>query len=161
MERRHRRHRGGPAPGGVGASAVASLTSHMENKTPWQFVWKELSRRIDAWSAAAETLVRLLDHIRSSGNKDAANLALCREANLLVKAIEALELPPDLNAARADVVRTLGSVFSANSGWDGVAHRWVVLAALRAPLDEALGKSDLRNRVDAWSIVRSFISIEP
>lgn len=74
--------------------------------------------------------------------QEAANSALDYEAGDILDGIRALALPPGLQQAVAEVERRLGPLMNVSKGKRVLAHRWVVLMALRTPLDVAAPRSE-------------------
>jgi hypothetical protein len=108
----------------------------------WEQVWRALSRRLDAWNVVVSTYLKQLEHIPIDSMQEAANSALDYEAAEILEGIRALDLPAALRQTIAEVERRLGPLLNVNKGKRVLAHRWVVLMALRTPLDVAAATSE-------------------
>jgi hypothetical protein len=108
----------------------------------WEQAWRALSRRVDAWNAVVATYLQQVEHIPVDSMQEAANSALDYEAAEILAGIGALDLPPALRQAIGEVERRLGPLLNISQGKRVLAHRWVVLSALRAPLDVAVAVSE-------------------
>ena len=105
----------------------------------WDTEWRLLARRLDNWTRVAELFFRTdQTAFAQTTASDAAGL-LTREPNEIVAAIDALELPSDIQdefararEGAAGLLRTTGE--SKHSVW----CRWLGLSALRIPLDNHL-----------------------
>jgi hypothetical protein len=106
----------------------------------WEEHWRVLTRRLAAWNATADFFLRHIDQVGAL--REQANQALAQEANDIVAAIDALELPPPVRAALDQIKVRYTNVYGVTKGERVVANRWVTLSALRIPLDEALGESE-------------------
>jgi hypothetical protein len=74
--------------------------------------------------------------------RETVNAALAHEAHQIVAGIEGLDLPPSLRATLEETRKRLASILNVTQGERVVAYRWVALAALRVPLDEAARTSE-------------------
>jgi hypothetical protein len=113
----------------------------------WDVEWKAISRRLDRWCATAEVHLRHIDEMRKVSDtwQQTAIKAIGYEAKEIFNSINALRLPADLqeklDAAR-ERLAPLMRIMDEDKVRHVVSYRWVVLATLRAPLDEALAATE-------------------
>lgn len=108
----------------------------------WEQLWRALARRLDAWNMVVATYLQQVEHMPTDSMQEAANLALDYEAGQILDGIRGLDLPPSLRQTITEVERRLGPLINVTQGKRVLAHRWVVLMALRAPLDTSLAGSE-------------------
>ena len=101
----------------------------------WEARWRELANRIDVWSVTVDRTMRMLEVAPQLREK--ANRALAPEAHDIHRSILELELPAKLEEEIANTRRRLDSIEAVVDGERVINARWIVLAALRIPLDKA------------------------
>ncbi|HWO19382.1 MAG TPA: hypothetical protein VNO30_11425 [Kofleriaceae bacterium] len=113
----------------------------------WDVEWKAISRRLNSWCATTEVYLRHIKagQLSTDGMQRAAATTLGHEAFEIFESIDRLQLPSDLQQKLDEVKRRLGPLMGAmeNSEWSFlISNRWVVLVALRSPLDDALAATE-------------------
>jgi len=101
----------------------------------WESEWKVLADRLELWSELVDGTMRMLES--SGALRERANRALGQEAHEIVEAIEALDLPPWLKDEIAAAKTRLGGIENMIDGERVINAQWIVLAAMRIPLDKA------------------------
>jgi hypothetical protein len=101
----------------------------------WEEEWRRIAPRIDAWNASVEYAMRLV--VGEEQLREKTNRALAPEAQSILDEIEKLELPDWLAAEVKEIARRLGGLEDIVDGRRVINARGIVLAALRAPLDNA------------------------
>ncbi len=102
----------------------------------WEIEWQSLVKRLDVWSGLVDGTMRQLVH--APALRERANRALGQEAHEILDGILALALPQSLADELSDVRRRLDTIEKVVDGERVLNARWIVLAALRIPLDNAL-----------------------
>lgn len=107
-------------------------------RVQWRDEWRQLSMRLNAWRSLAETFLGNQPGLITDWKqlKPAADL-LVGDAQHLAMRIRSLALPEPYKAHLGQALERMDSLSRVVEGPKGVLHQLLVLAALRAPVDEA------------------------